>query len=35
VPEIADPLGKTPAAQRRIAEELRALVTDLSRQLFA
>jgi protein-tyrosine-phosphatase len=35
VPEIADPLGKTPAAQRRIAEELRALVTDLSRRLFA
>jgi protein-tyrosine-phosphatase len=35
VPEIADPLGKTPVAQRRIAEELRALVTDLSRRLFA
>jgi protein-tyrosine-phosphatase len=34
VPEIADPLGKTSAAQRRIAEELRALVADLSRQLF-
>jgi protein-tyrosine-phosphatase len=35
VPEIADPLGKTPVAQRQIAEELRALVTDLSRRLFA
>jgi protein-tyrosine-phosphatase len=35
VPEIADPLGKAPAAQRRTAEELRALVTDLSRRLFA
>ncbi len=35
VPEIADPLGKTPAAQRRIAEELRALVTELSQRLFA
>lgn len=34
VPEIADPLGKTPVAQRRIAEELRALVTDLRRRLF-
>jgi protein-tyrosine-phosphatase len=34
VPEIADPLGKTSAAQRRIAEELRTLVTDLSRRLF-
>jgi protein-tyrosine-phosphatase len=35
VPEIADPLGKTPSAQRRTAEELRALVTELSRRLFA
>lgn len=35
VPEIADPLGKTPAVQRRTAEELRALVTELSRRLFA
>jgi protein-tyrosine-phosphatase len=35
VPEIADPLGKTPAAQRGIAEQLRALVTDLSSRLFA
>ena len=35
VPEIADPLGQTSVAQRRIAEELRALVTDLSRRLFA
>jgi protein-tyrosine phosphatase len=34
VSEIADPLGKASAAQRRIAEELRALVADLSRQLF-
>jgi len=34
VPEIADPLGKTPVAQRRIADELRTLVTDLSRRLF-
>ena len=35
VPEIADPLGKASAAQRRTAEELRALVTELSRRLFA
>jgi protein-tyrosine-phosphatase len=35
VPEIADPLGKASAAQRRIAEQLRALVTDLSHQLFS
>jgi protein-tyrosine-phosphatase len=35
VPEIADPLGKTPAAQRQTAEELRALVTELSLRLFA
>jgi protein-tyrosine-phosphatase len=35
VSEIADPLGKTPAAQRRTAEELRALVIELSRRLFA
>ena len=35
VPEIADPLGKTPAAQRQTAEELKALVTALSRRLFA
>jgi protein-tyrosine phosphatase len=35
VPEIADPLGKTEAAQRRTAEDVRALVTDLSRRLFA
>jgi protein-tyrosine-phosphatase len=35
VPEIADPLGKTPAAQRQTADELRALVTELSRRLSA
>jgi protein-tyrosine-phosphatase len=35
VPEIADPIGKTLSAQRRTAEELRALVTDLLRRLFA
>ncbi len=35
MPEIADPLGKKPAAQRRIAEELRGLVSDLSRRLLA
>jgi len=35
VPEIADPLGKTWRVQRRTAEELRALVTELSSRLFA
>ena len=35
VPEIADPLGKTRPAQRRTAEEVRALVVELSNRLFA
>jgi len=35
VPEIADPLGRAPEVQRRIAEELRARVTELSRRLFS
>ena len=35
VPEIADPLGKTWPAQRRTAEEVRALVVELSSRLFA
>jgi protein-tyrosine-phosphatase len=34
VPEIPDPLGKTWPAQRRTAEELRALVDELARRLF-
>jgi protein-tyrosine phosphatase len=34
-PEIPDPLGRPPAAQRRIADELRELVTELSRLLFS
>lgn len=33
-PEIPDPLGKPPPAQRRIAEEVREQVADLSRLLF-
>lgn len=35
VPEIADPLGKTWPAQRRTAEEVRALVAGLSSRLFS
>jgi protein-tyrosine phosphatase len=34
-PEIPDPLGKPPAVQRRIAEEVRELVAELSRLLFS
>ena len=33
-PEIPDPLGRSPSAQRRIAEEVRVLVDGLSRMLF-
>jgi protein-tyrosine phosphatase len=33
-PEIPDPLGRPPAAQRQIANELRELVIELSRLLF-
>jgi protein-tyrosine-phosphatase len=33
-PEIPDPLGKPPAVQRQIAEEVRELVAELSRLLF-
>ena len=34
-PEIPDPLGRPPAAQRQIADELRELVIELSRLLFS
>jgi protein-tyrosine phosphatase len=34
-PEIPDPLGKPPAVQRRIAEDVRELVAELSRLLFS
>jgi protein-tyrosine phosphatase len=33
-PEIPDPLGRSPSAQRRIGEEVRVLVDRLSRMLF-
>ena len=33
-PEIADPLGRPAATQRRIADELRELVTELAQRLF-
>jgi len=33
-PEIPDPLGRSASAQRRIADEVRVLVEDLSRRLF-
>jgi protein-tyrosine-phosphatase len=34
VPEIADPLGRPRSAQRRLADEIRALVSELHDQLF-
>jgi protein-tyrosine-phosphatase len=34
VPELADPLGGSPRAQREIAHELRALVSTLTQRLF-
>lgn len=34
VPELGDPLGRSPRAQREIAHELRALVSTLSQRLF-
>jgi protein-tyrosine-phosphatase len=34
VEEIPDPLGRPPAVQRRIAEEIRLLVSELAARLF-
>lgn len=34
VPELADPLGRSPRAQREIANELRGLVSTLTQRLF-
>jgi protein-tyrosine-phosphatase len=35
VPELADPLGRSPRAQREIAQEVRTLVSTLTQRLFA
>jgi protein-tyrosine phosphatase len=35
VPELADPLGRSPRAQREIAHELCTLVSTLTQRLFA
>lgn len=34
MPELEDPLGRPPATQRRIAEEVRASISALGRRLF-
>lgn len=34
VEEIPDPLGRPPAVQRRIAEEIRLLISELAARLF-